>query len=90
MAAIQTGNAIYAAYFSSQTRLVSGPCLAGLYGAQVSLLIFAVVVIWSVTLAVKSFKMAKWHEGLKPLGVVALSSTVAMFIGFDVALRCIP
>ena len=87
LAAVQNGNAIYAAYASSQDRMSSGPCFAGVYGAQVSMVILAVALIWLIVLAVKSFKMAKRHDGLKPLSVVAVSSATAVFIGIQTGLR---
>ena len=87
VAAAQIGNASYATYASSQDRFSSGPCFAGALGAQISLLILAVVLIWLIALAVKSFKMAKRHEGLKPLSVVAISSTIAIFMGIQNGLR---
>ena len=87
VAAIQNGNAFYAAYASSLDRLTSGPCYAGVIGAQVSFAILGVVLIWSIILALKSRKTAKWHEGLKPLGFVAFSSVVAILIGADTGAR---
>jgi hypothetical protein len=50
--------------------------------------ILAVVVIWSITLAVRSFGSARWHKGLKPLSAVALSTVMAIFIGMNAVLGC--
>ncbi len=88
VAAAQNGVAIFAVISSSEDRLSDAACLGGAFGTLGSLAILGVVVIWAVILAVKSFKTAKWHDGLKPLGAVALSSTTAIFIGLNAVLGC--
>lgn len=90
LAAIQTANGMYAIISASLDRLARDPCLAGIYGAQVSFFILAVVVVWSMVLAVKSLKRATWHDGLKPLGVVAVSSAIAIFLGAHASVICFP
>lgn len=45
-------------------------CSGGIFGALANLL--AAVLIWAITLAVKSRKLAIWQDGLKPLGIAAL------------------
>jgi len=88
LAAAQISVAIFAVFSSSQNRLSDGACIGGIFGSLANLFVLAVVLIWAITLAVKSRKMATWHDGLKPLGVVALSSTMAIFIGLNAALHC--
>lgn len=88
VAALQNGIAIFAVYSSSQDRLSDGACIGGGYGTLVNLAILAVVVIWSIILAVRSFGDAEWHDGLKPLGAVALSSATAVLIGLNALLGC--
>ena len=88
VAALQIGVAIFAVYSSNQDRLSDAACIGGGYGSLTNLVILVVVVIWSIILAVKSRSMAKWHDGLRPLSAVAVSSTIATFIGLDAALHC--
>ena len=88
VAAIQNGIAIFAVYSSSHDRLSDGACIGGVFGTLANQVILAVVVIWAIILAVRSFKNAKWHDGLKPLGAVALSSISAILIGLNAALGC--
>ena len=88
VAASQIGIAIFAVYSSSQNRLSDGACIGGVFGSLGNLAILAVVVVWAIILAVKSFKDAEWHDGLKPLGTVAISSVIAIFIGLNAALMC--
>ena len=88
LAAAQFSIAIFAVYSSSPDRLSDGACFGGYIGGLANMFILAVVVIWAIVLAVKSRKMATWHEGLKPLGAVALSSTMAWFIGLNAVLGC--
>lgn len=88
VAATQTGIAIFAVYASSQNRLSDGACLGGGFGTIANLAVLSVVVIWFIILAIKSSKDAAWHDGLKPLGVVALSSTISILMGLDVVAGC--
>ena len=88
VAIVQNGIAIFAVYSSSQDRLSDGACIGGFVGGLLSLAILAVVVIWSITLAVRSFGNARWHKGLKPLSAVALSTVMAIFIGMNAVLSC--
>ena len=53
-----------------------------------NMFVLVVVLVWASVLLLKSRKMATWHVGLRPLGLVALSSTMAIVIGLDAALRC--
>jgi hypothetical protein len=52
------------------------------------LLVLAVILIRAIVLAVGSLNQKKWHAGISPLLVVALSSTTAILIGQHAALRC--
>ena len=88
MAASQLGIVIFAVYSSSQDRLSDGACIGGIFGSLGNLAILAVVAVWAIILAVKSSKDPEWHDGLKPLGTVALSSVIAITIGLNAALRC--
>lgn len=88
LATVQNGIAIFAVYSSSQDRLSDGACLGGYFGSLASMAILAVVVIWSIILAVRSFTDAAWHHGLKPLSAVALSSVIAILIGMNAVLGC--
>ena len=88
VAAAQNGVAVFAVYSSSTDRLSDGACLGGVFGTQANLVIFAVLVIWSISLSVKSSKKAEWHAGLKPLGAVVFSSITAIIIGVNAALVC--
>lgn len=88
VAASQIGVAIFAVYSSNQDRLSDGACIGGVFGTLGNLAILAVVAIWAIILASRSFRKANWHEGLKPLGTVALSSIAAILIGLNAALGC--
>lgn len=88
IAAFQNGVAIYAVYSSGQDRLSDGACLGGGLGTLANLIILAVVVIWSIVLAVKSYKKTVWHPGLKPLAIVAFSSVIAIVVGMNAVLGC--
>lgn len=88
MAASQIGISIFATYSSSQDRLSDGACIGGIFGSLGNLAILALVIVWAIVLAVKSFKDTEWHDGLKPLGTVAISSVIAIFIGLIAALGC--
>ena len=88
VATVQNGLAIFAVYSSSQDRLADGACMGGYFGGLASMAILAVVVIWSIILAVRSFRDASWHHGLKPLSAVALSSVIAISIGMNAVLGC--
>ncbi len=88
VAVSQIGIAIFAVFSSSQDRLSDGACIGGVFGTLGNLAILSVVAIWAVILAARSFKEANWHEGLKPLGTVALSSVAAILVGLNAALGC--
>lgn len=88
VATVQNGLAIFAVYSSSQDRLSDGACMGGYLGGLASITILAVVVIWAIILAMKTFRDATWHHGLKPLGAVALSSLIAFFVGMNAVLGC--
>lgn len=88
VAAIQNGIAILAVYSSSQNRISAAACLGGYFGGLLNMAIIAVVVIWSIILAVKSYRDETWHPGLKHLSVVAISSVTALVIGMNAALMC--
>lgn len=62
VAAVQNGVALFAVYSSSQDRLSDGACIGGVFGTQANLVILAVVVVWSIVLAVQSSNKAKRHE----------------------------
>lgn len=84
----QIGLAMFAVYSSSQDRLSDGACIGGIFGSLGNLGILAVIAVWAIILTVKSFKASEWHDGLKPLGTVALSSVVAIAISLNAALGC--
>lgn len=88
VATVQNGIAIFAVYSSSQNQLSDGACLGGYFGSLASMAILAVVVIWSIILAVRSFRGPAWHHSLKPLSAVALSSVIAILIGMNAVLGC--
>jgi uncharacterized membrane-anchored protein len=88
VAALQNAIAVFAVYSSSQDVLSDGACIGGIFGTLANLAVVAVVLIWSMILAVKSFKETDWHPDLKPLLAVALSSATAIFIGLNAALHC--
>lgn len=88
LAAMQVSVAIFAVYASDQNPLSGGACIGGYFGSLASLFVLVVGLIWAIIFAVKSRKMATWHGGLKPLGAVALSSTMAIFIRLNAVLRC--
>ena len=88
LAALQIGVAVFAVYSSRQDILSDGACLGGIFGTLVNLAILAVVLIWALVVAVRSFRAASWHTSLKPLAAVVLSSTLAIFIGMEAGLRC--
>lgn len=88
VAATQISIAMFAIYSSSQNRLSDGACIGGAFGSLGNTFILFVVVIWAIILAVQSRKQMSWQEGLKPLGIVALSSISAILIGLNAALGC--
>ncbi len=88
LAAAQNAVAVFAVYSSGQDRLSDGACIGGVFGSLANMFILAVVMIWAIVLAVKSRKRATWHDGLKPLGFVVVSSILAIFIGLNAALGC--
>ncbi|MEL6170187.1 MAG: hypothetical protein AAFR35_15985 [Pseudomonadota bacterium] len=73
---------------TGQNRLSDGACIGGIFGSLGNLAILALVAVWAIILAVKSFRNAELHAGLKPLGTVALSSVIAISIGLNAALGC--
>jgi uncharacterized membrane-anchored protein len=88
VAALQIGLAIFAVYSSHQDRLSDGACIVGGFGTLANLAILAVVSIWAIVLAVKSFRRAALHDRLKPLGIVVVSSATAVLIGMNAMLGC--
>lgn len=88
VAATQIAVASFAVYSSGQNRLSDGACIGGVFGSLANMFILAVVMIWAISLAVKSRNRATWHDGLKPLNCVAVSSVVAIVIGLNAARLC--
>jgi hypothetical protein len=88
VASLQLFVAVFAAYSSNQDILSDGACIGGIFGTLANLVILFVVAVWLIFLVIKSFKATIFHSGLKPLFVLVLSSTFAIFIGQYAALRC--
>lgn len=88
VAAAQIGIAVFAVYSSSKDILSDGACIGGVFGSLANMAVLLVVLVWSLVLAVKSRKEARWHGALKPLLVVAISSIIAIVMGMNAGLRC--
>ncbi|NNU80071.1 hypothetical protein HMH01_06435 [Halovulum dunhuangense] len=86
--ALQNAIAVFAVYSSGQDVLSDGACIGGVFGTMANSAIIAVVLVWAMILAVKSFRETDWHPYLRPLLAVALSSATAIFIGLEAALHC--
>ena len=86
---LQNTVAVFAVQSSSRDVLSDGACIGGVFGTLANLLILAVVLVWSITMAVKSPKRSVLEtDRLKSLLVVGVSSSLAIFIGYHAAIRC--
>jgi uncharacterized membrane protein len=86
---LQNAVAAFAVYSSSRDVLSDGACIGGVFGTLANMAIFIIVLVWSVTLAMKSLRKSdRQTSSLNCLFVVGVSSALAILIGQYAALRC--
>ena len=88
VAALQLTVAAFAVYSSNRDILSDGACIGGIFGTLANILILSVAVVAALVLSTKPFRESRLRRGVKPLLILASSSSVAILIGQYAALRC--
>lgn len=88
VAALQLSVAIFAVTSSNRDVLSDGACIGGVYGTLANILILSVTVVALLVLSAKPFAGSRLRRGVKPLLILASSSSVAILIGQYAAFRC--